>query len=72
MFLIENALEILYLCLGVGFLMMSFSITRAVIRLNRILTKIDDLTDIFIEYIQKPLSFILQAHKTIQKIRNFF
>lgn len=72
MFFIEHAQAIMFLCFGFGFLGLMFYLIRSIILLNRLLGKIDDITDLVIEYIQKPLSMIIQAHKTFQKIKGFF
>ncbi len=72
MFILEYAKEIMFLCFGVGFLTMSFFITRSVIRIHSLLQKLDDLSDLFITYIQRPLSLIIQAHKAVNGIRKWF
>lgn len=72
MFFIEYAQEIMFLCFGVGFLGLMIYLIRSLIILTRLLRKVDDITDLVIEYIQKPLSMIIQAHKTFQKIKGFF
>ena len=72
LFLLENAKEIMFLCFGFSALALCVYIIRSLVLLNRLFKKIDDLTDIFIEYIQKPLAFLLQAQKTFRKIKGFF
>jgi len=67
-YIIENAREIMYLCFGVGFLVFFLCATRMVLIATRLLKKIDDLTDLFIHYIQKPLMFLIEAQKFLSKI----
>lgn len=66
-YLIEHAQEIMYLCVGAGFLLVCLFAVRALWIGTRLMSKIDDLSDIFIEYIQKPLRFIIQAQQIIGK-----
>ena len=72
MFFIENAKEIMFLCLGGGFLILIIYIVRSLVILTRLLNKVDDITDLVVEYIQKPLSVIIQAHRTFQKVQSWF
>jgi hypothetical protein len=72
MFVIEHAKEIMYLCFGVGFFGLMMYLIRGIVILTRLLRKIDDVADLVIEYIQKPLSMIVQIHRTFQKIKGFF
>ena len=64
-FLIENAKEIMMLCFGAGFLLLALFVTRTLIVATRLLSKIDDLTDLTIHYINKPLSMMVQVEKTV-------
>lgn len=65
MFLIENALEIMYLCLGFGFVVLVFFVVRPLMRVHRLLKKVDGLADLSIEYIQKPLQLLMQVHRVV-------
>jgi len=71
-FLLENSLEILWLSLAIGFFVLTIILSRAIILATRILKKIDDLTNIFIEYIKKPLSILLKIKKSCSKISKIF
>ncbi len=71
-FLLENAKEIMYLCWGGGFLLLILFTIRSLIIATRILQKLDDLSDIFIEYIQKPLQFVIQISQLLSKLKKWF
>ncbi len=66
-YILENAKEIMMLCFGAGFLILAIVITRTVIIATRLMKKIDDLTDLTIHYINKPLSMIVHAEKALNK-----
>ncbi|MCF7906009.1 hypothetical protein K9L63_02370 [Candidatus Gracilibacteria bacterium] len=67
-FWITNAREIMFLCFGGGFLLFVLFAIRTMWIATRLLRKLDDLTDLFIEYIQKPLKFIIEAQKILSKV----
>ncbi len=71
-YLIQNATQIMQLCFGFGFLVLIVFFVRPLIILTRILQKADDLSDIFIEYIQRPIKILIHIHKTISEIFGFF
>lgn len=72
MFVIEYAKEIMFLCFGVGFLGVSIYLMRTLMQILSISRKINDLTDLFIEYIQKPLSIIMQVYGVFSKAKKWF
>jgi hypothetical protein len=67
-YLIEHAQEIMYLCVGGGFLLVCLFAVRTLWIGTRLIKKVDDLSDIFVQYIQKPLRFIIQAQQVIGKL----
>jgi len=67
-FWITNARELMYLCFGGGFILLVLFAIRTMWIATRVLRKIDDLTDLFIEYIQKPIQFIIEAQKILSKV----
>ena len=71
-YLFEHSREIMQLCFGVGFIIFVIFAVHALLLATRILRKIDDLTDLFISYIQKPLQFIIEAQKIISHLLDFF
>ena len=71
-FILEHAREIMQLCFGVGFFIFVLFLTRALIVATRIMRKVNDLVDVFINYIQKPLMMILSIQKFLSKIFKFF
>lgn len=71
-YLIENALQILWLCLGFGFLILVFFVVRAIYIATLLLKKVNDLTDLTIHYVNKPLSMIVQAEKTVTQMLERF
>lgn len=64
-YMIAHALEILWLCLGFGFLLLVIFVVRALYVTTQLLKKVNDLTDLTIHYVNKPLSMIVQAEKTV-------
>ena len=66
-YILEHAKEIMMLCFGVGFLLLSIYLSRAIIIATRLMKKIDDLTDLTIHYINKPLSMIIHAEKVVTR-----
>jgi len=71
-YVLGHALEIFWLTLSVCLLLLTLLVSKTVLKINRILTKIDDLAEIFIEYIQKPLAMIFQIQKILSKIFKMF
>ncbi len=71
-YIFENALEFFWLTLSVCIFIMTLLVSRTILKVNRILTKIDDLTEIFIEYIQKPIAIIFQVQRILSKIFKIF
>ncbi len=70
-YLLENASEILKLCISlalIGVFVVCITITRTIYLSNKLLKKVNDLTDLFISYIQKPLSKLIQAEQTVSSI----
>lgn len=70
-YLITNATEIMQLCFGFGFLILIYFAVRPIIVITRLLKKCDDLTNIFIQYIQKPLQIIIKAHEVVSGVFKF-
>ncbi len=71
-YILAHALEIFWLTLSVCLFALTLLVSRTILKINRILTKIDDLTEIFIEYIQKPIAMILQVQSIVSKIFRMF
>ena len=70
-YIIANATEIMQLCFGGGFLILALLASRALWITISLLKKINDVTDVIIEYLQKPISMIISAEKTISKVLSF-
>ena len=71
-YVIENASAIMQLCFGFGFLVLVGVAVRCMLISIRILKKVDDLSDLVIEYIQKPLKVFIHIYKTFNEITSFF
>jgi len=71
-YIFANALEILWLCLGFGFLILVIFVVRAIYIATQLMKKVNDLTDLTIHYINKPLSMIVQAEKTVTQMLERF
>lgn len=68
MFFIEYATELMQLAFGGGFLVLIIFVVRPLIRIHRLLAKVDnladkieDLTELFDEYIRKPAQIMSQV-----------
>jgi len=70
-YLLENAREIMQLCFGFGFILFVIFAVRAMLLATRVLKKIDDISDLFISYIQKPLQLIFEGQKIISHLLEF-
>ncbi len=66
--LIENALEILYLCLSAGFLALAFFVSRALYFAIKLMKKVNDLTDLTIHYVNKPLKYLVSVENQVNKV----
>ncbi len=67
-YLIANAAEFLKLAGAlalVGLFIFLIFLTRTVIIATRVLKKADDLTDLIITYISKPVALMMKAEKTV-------
>jgi uncharacterized protein YoxC len=71
-YLITNALEIMYLCLGFGFLILSIVLVRLLISINQTINKINYFTDIFGEYVRKPIEVLMQVNDYIKPVLEMF
>jgi len=71
-YLLDNALEIMWLCLGFGFLILVGFVVRTIYIATQLLKKVNDLTDLTIHYVNKPLSMIVQAEKTVMQLLERF
>jgi len=71
-YMIENALQILWLCLGFGFVVLVLFVIRTLYVVTQLLKKVNDLTDLTIHYVNKPLSMIVQAEKTVTQFLDKF
>lgn len=71
-FMLEHSTEIMQLCFGFGVLLVAIFVSRAAWVATRVLGKVDDLVDLFIEYIQKPLRVFLEIQKVAQSFWKWF
>jgi len=65
-YLIENAKEIAFLCIGGGFLVLVGFVCAFIWRVKQLMNKFDDLVELFSENIYKPVSLIFKAEKFIK------
>ena len=70
-YLFEHSRQIMQLCFGGGFILFVLFAIRAMMLATRVLRKIDDLSDLFIEYIQKPLTLLFEGQKIISHLLEF-
>ncbi len=74
-YLIENASEILKLAGSLalfGLFILFIFLTRTVIISTRLLRKVDDLTDLIMSYIAKPVALMMQAEKKVNQLLKRF
>lgn len=69
-YILENAKEIMMLCFGGGFIILSLVASRAIWMACKLIRKINAITDLTVEYINKPLNLIVQAEKSVSKLLN--
>ena len=69
-YLFANAMEIMLLLIGVGFSILCVVAARALWIATRVIRKIDAISDLTVEYINKPLNMIVQAEKTFSRMIN--
>ncbi len=74
-YLLENASELLRLAGAlalIGVFILALFLTRTIIIATRVLKKADDLTDLIITYISKPVAMIMRTERTISAILKRF
>lgn len=71
-YIFENAKEIMMLCFGGGFVILTLVASRAIWIACKLMRKINAITDLTIEYINKPLNMILQAERSVSKMLDRF
>jgi uncharacterized protein YoxC len=70
-YLIAHALEIMYLCLGFGFLILSIVLVRLLVSINKTINKINYFVEIFGDYVRKPIEVLMQANEYIAPVLDF-
>ncbi len=71
-YFIAHALEIMYLCLGFGFLILVFVVSKFLLNLNKTISKINYLTDVFGDYVRKPLEVLAQINDYVKPVIEMF
>lgn len=74
-YLLENASELLRLAGALalfGVFILFIFLTRTIIITTRVIKKVDDLTDLIVTYVAKPVSMIIKAERTISSILKRF
>ena len=71
-FLLQHAKEIMYLCFGVGFLVLVGFMCQSIYVATKVLRKINDISDVFIEYVQRPLKMFLQMKDFVSSVSAWF
>lgn len=71
-YLVSHALEIMYLCLGFGFLVLVIVVSRFLITLNRTVKKVNYFADIFGDYVKKPIEVLMQINEYIAPALEMF
>ncbi len=74
-YLLENASELLRLAGALAFLgvfILLIVLTRTIIITTRVIRKVDDLTDLIMTYISKPVAMIIRAEKVMSNILKRF
>lgn len=71
-YIVANGLNIMFLCIGIGFLLVSFRIAGLLGNANRLLTKIHRITDLVETVIQRPMQMMMAAQNIIGRILKLF
>lgn len=71
-YLISHALEIMYLCLGVGFLILVVVVSVFLLNLNKTIGKINYFADVFGDYVRKPLEVLTQINDYVKPVLDMF
>lgn len=71
-YLIANALEIMYLCIGGGFLVLVIVACRFLMTVNTTVKKINYFADIFGDYVRKPLEVLGQINDYVGPVLEMF
>lgn len=71
-YLINNALEIMYLCFGFGFVALVIYVVRTLTVVLKLLRKVNDLTDLTIHYVNKPLRYLVSVERQVNDLVNKF
>lgn len=71
-YVIAHALEIMYLCLGGGFLVLVIVASRFLITLNRTVKKVNYFADVFGDYVRKPLEVLAQINDYVKPVLDIF
>ncbi len=74
-YLLENASEFLRLAGALalfGVFIFLIFLTRTIIITTRVIKKADDLTDLIITYLAKPIGMVIKAEKTINSLMKRF
>jgi len=69
-YILQNSKEIMMLCFGGGFVILALVASRCLWIATKTLRKVNAITDLTVEYINKPLSMIVQAEKTVNRFLN--
>ena len=74
----DHAISVLWLSLAFVVLILGILTARLIVNITKIIKqgstvieKLNDLIDVFIEYIQKPLGFIVKFQKKFRWLLNF-
>lgn len=71
-YLLANALEILYLALALGFLLLVFFTIRLLVKVTWTVNRVNAWIEIFEELVQKPVQILWKIHKTLQPVLKLF
>ena len=71
-YIIANALEIMYLCLGAGFLILVIVASKFLLNLNKTIGKINYFADVFGEYVRKPIEILNQVNEYVKPVLEMF
>ena len=73
-FILDHSYQILQLCGGVALVgvgIFCLYLCRVVFHATRVIRKIDDLSSLFVEYVQKPVASIVALERTYKKWAKF-
>ena len=66
-YIVSNGKDLMFLCLGIGFLILTINVSRALIELTSVLKKVNRIVDTVERVLWKPIQVVSQLNNIISK-----